>query len=227
MNSRLLNNRLLIVISGTILLIAPLALAQPRGGPGRGGRGLPPGARGGPQGGTERLVDDMPLTSLQQGLDLRAALIAYDQTVREQTLQARTALMEKMKTILSEDQLSRLKDQLDQIPAVTPPPPQPRGIATSDLVNRVVSFDKNQNGLITKDELPERMANLLSEGDANHDGALNKDELNSLAAKSSVNNNPPGRGGRGGRNGRGRPGGPPPGGFGGDPFGPGDPNAAP
>ena len=199
-----MKNKTIISMLGFVLLGATTVFAQ------RGGRGFPPGGRGGGPpgpGGIERIADDIPFTSLQQGMDARSALAAYDQYIRQQTQQARAQLVQKMQTILTDSQFSQFKDELDQIPLVPGAPPQPRGVATSDLVDRLMSFDANQDGRITKDELPERMQNLVDEGDTNHDGALDKAEIEALAAKESINDQPPGRGGRG------RRGGPPPGGF--------------
>src|SRR5436190_12144029 len=174
-----MRNRRSIVYAVLFLMLAIGASVEAqrggRGGPpGRGGRGGPPGR--GPEG-TERLIDDLSLTSMQQGLDARAAVLAYDQTVRDQTRQARQTLLATMKTILSEDQYSRFREELDQVPLVTPPPPQPRGVATNDLVDRLMGFDANQDGKISRSELPERMLNLLDQGDTNSDGFLDKDEI--------------------------------------------------
>lgn len=204
-------------ITAALLFSATITQAQPPGG--RGGRG--PG-RGGPQPpprvGSVALLDDLPLNDLQQGLDARAALQAYDQAIRQQTLQARSELLQKMRTILTEAQFGQFKDQLEQIPVLPSLPPQPRGIGTSDLTDRLLGFDKNQDGRITKDELPERMLNLLTEGDTNQDGALDREEIRNLAARASVDDQPPGGGGRG------RRGGPPFGrGFGRGGFPPGPP----
>jgi hypothetical protein len=73
-----------------------------------------------------------------------------------------------------------------------PPDPKegpPRGVGPSarisvdDIVERIMAFDKNKDGKITKDELPERMHHLIEMGDTNKDGALDKDEIRALAAK--------------------------------------------
>jgi hypothetical protein len=52
-----------------------------------------------------------------------------------------------------------------------------------DVVQRIMSFDKNQDGMITRDELPERMQFLIELGDTNKDGALDRDEIKQLAIK--------------------------------------------
>src|SRR5262249_8203431 len=49
-----------------------------------------------------------------------------------------------------------------------------RGLSADQVVERIMSFDKNKDGKITKDELPERMQFLIERGDANKDGALDK-----------------------------------------------------
>lgn len=210
------------LICAFTMMLTVTASVEAQNGPRGGGRGFPPPGRG-PQGpgGIERLLDDLPLGNMQQGLDARAALVAYDQAVRQQTQQARVALLDKMHGILSEDQFSRFSEALNEVPLVPGVPPRLRGVATVDLVDRVMAFDKNQDGKITKEELPERMANLLEHGDANHDGSLDKQELSTLATQASVNDRPgPRGGGRGGRGGRGGP--PPGGGRGGFPPGPPD-----
>jgi hypothetical protein len=83
-----------------------------------------------------------------------------------------------------------------------------RGISADQIVERLLSFDKDKDGKLTKDELPERMQDLLAKGDTNKDGALDKDEIKALADKLQ----------REGFGGRGGPGGFPGGRFAG--FGP-------
>jgi hypothetical protein len=52
-----------------------------------------------------------------------------------------------------------------------------------DLVERIMAFDKNKDGKVTRDELPERMHHLIELGDTNKDGALDKEEVRRLAAR--------------------------------------------
>src|SRR5262249_29138764 len=47
----------------------------------------------------------------------------------------------------------------------------------TDFVERIMAFDKNKDGKVTKDELPENMQGLLDRFDENKDGALDKAEL--------------------------------------------------
>lgn len=83
-----------------------------------------------------------------------------------------------------------------------------RGVTTDQVVERLLSFDKDKDGKITKGELPERMQDLIAKGDTNKDGALDKDEIKALAAKLQREGFA-GPGGRGRGDGfRGRPGGP-------------------
>ena len=51
---------------------------------------------------------------------------------------------------------------------------------SSDLMEILQSYDANNDGMLTKDELPQRMQGLVSRGDTNGDGALSKDELNAM-----------------------------------------------
>jgi hypothetical protein len=58
---------------------------------------------------------------------------------------------------------------------------RPAPITVDDVVARLMAFDKNKDGKLTKDELPERMHHLIELGDTNKDGALDKDEIKKLA----------------------------------------------
>ena len=60
-------------------------------------------------------------------------------------------------------------------------PRLPGGLGVDDVVARLMAFDKNKDGKITKDELPERMQFLIDLGDTNKDGALDRDEIKKLA----------------------------------------------
>ena len=47
-----------------------------------------------------------------------------------------------------------------------------------------MSFDKNDDGQITSDELPKRMHAMITKGDTSGDKALDRDEIEALAADS-------------------------------------------
>ncbi len=93
---------------------------------------------------------------------------------------------------------------------------QSQGIADA-LVARMMAFDKNGDGKLTKSEVTdERLHRLFDRADADKDGTVTKAELTALAAKDAANFGGPG--------GFGPPGGP--GGFG-PPGGPGGPMMGP
>lgn len=77
------------------------------------------------------------------------------------------------------------------------------GPGGSISVERLLQNDKNKDGKLTKDELPERMQRALQFADTNKDGALDKDELEKLVEriKSRQGGRPEGRrpGAEGGR----------------------------
>jgi hypothetical protein len=52
-----------------------------------------------------------------------------------------------------------------------------------DIVERIMAFDKNKDGKVTKEELPERMHHLIALGDTNKDGVLDQEEIRKLATK--------------------------------------------
>src|SRR5262245_3393233 len=59
---------------------------------------------------------------------------------------------------------------------------RPAPISVEDIVERIMAFDKNKDGKVTRDELPERLHHLIARGDTNKDGALDRDEIRKLAS---------------------------------------------
>jgi hypothetical protein len=89
----------------------------------------------------------------------------------------------------------------------------PRGGNPDDFVARMMEFDKDKDGKLTRDEVTdERLTRLFDRADANKDGTVTKEELTALATREQAND-------RGGPGGFGPPGGGPPG-FGPPGFGP-------
>jgi cytochrome c peroxidase len=78
-----------------------------------------------------------------------------------------------------------------------------RGLSAEEMAGRIMAYDKNKDGKVTKDELPERMQHLIALGDTNKDGALDQDEVKKLAAKLAQQRPARGFGGPGGRGFRG------------------------
>ena len=75
--------------------------------------------------------------------------------------------------------------------------------AASSLVERMMAFDKNKDGKLTRDEITdERLLRLFDQADANKDGVVTKEELTALAKKMAEEAPP-----EGGRRGFGPPGG--------------------
>jgi EF hand len=54
-------------------------------------------------------------------------------------------------------------------------------VTAAQIVERIMSYDKNNDGKVTVDELPERMQHLVAMGDINKDGALDREEVRKLA----------------------------------------------
>jgi EF hand len=74
------------------------------------------------------------------------------------------------------------------------PPGQPGG---DDLVPRMMAFDKDADGKLTRAEVTDaRLQRLFDRADANKDGTVTREELTALAAREAVSDR--GRGGPGG-----------------------------
>jgi hypothetical protein len=177
------------------LLFVAASVAQP---PGR--RGGPPRA---PGGGLERIVDDLKLSGEKRETTL-AAVQGYQDNLRRLGELAGAGLLLKMKSALTPEEFRKVKEAVERPPPFGPGRGFGRGAGVEDVIERLMSFDKNKDGKITKDELPERMQYLIAKGDTNKDGALDRDEIRKLATELARD------GGLGrGRRGRGGPGGPP------------------
>ena len=68
----------------------------------------------------------------------------------------------------------------------------PGGRGPGAMVDRMMTWDANEDGVITRDEAPERMRDRFDRIDANGDGMLERDELENMPPPSR------GRGGQGG-----------------------------
>ena len=55
-------------------------------------------------------------------------------------------------------------------------------ISVDEIVEWLMSFDKDKKGKVTKEDLPERMQFLIEKGDTNKDGALDRDEIKKLVS---------------------------------------------
>jgi Ca2+-binding EF-hand superfamily protein len=53
----------------------------------------------------------------------------------------------------------------------------PGAVDPDEMVKRLMLLDRNADGVITADELPERLAGLMARADGNHDGKLTPDEI--------------------------------------------------
>ncbi len=76
-------------------------------------------------------------------------------------------------------------------------PPQDGGQGrpgnSAEFLDRVMSFDEDKDGKLSRKEIPERMQRMLDRGDSNKDGALDRDELKKMFESFQG-----GRGGQGG-----------------------------
>lgn len=95
-------------------------------------------------------------------------------------------------------------------PGMTAEPGETPTTSPDELAALLMAFDKNSDGNLEKNEVPERMAGIFDRADVNKDGKVNADEIKKSAAAASQPNAMGGRegfgreGGRGGREGMGR-----------------------
>ncbi|MEZ5354084.1 MAG: EF-hand domain-containing protein [Bryobacteraceae bacterium] len=80
-------------------------------------------------------------------------------------------------------------------------PGGPGGMDPAAMTKRLLEFDRNGDGTLSKDEIPERMQGMIARGDLDKDGSLSAEELKKMAeapgpgARGSGRERPEGRGG--------------------------------
>jgi hypothetical protein len=192
---------------GVVLALAWWAEAQP---PNQDPAG--PGPRAGPGGGfrapgaIERILDDLKLSEKKKEQS-EAAVKEYQENVVKLVGLARSDLLMKMKDLLSEQEFKTFKETLLDRPLGLANARGRRGgafggnrgLSVDQIVERIMSFDKNKDGKVTRDELPERMQDLIARGDTNKDGALDNEEIRKLATDLARNRGFRGFADRGGR----------------------------
>ncbi len=183
------------VIGGSVVAQPPPDRDRPGPG-GRGGRG----GRGGAGSALERAVADLTISEGKRDVAL-AVVRAHQDNVGRMTELTSAGLLLKLKDVLSAEEFAPLKEATDKARIAAG---GGRLLTVDDVVERIMSFDKNKDGKITKEELPERMQYLIEKGDTNKDGALDRDEIKKLATEmakdgTSLADDAGGRGGRGGR----------------------------
>src|SRR4051812_29147057 len=70
----------------------------------------------------------------------------------------------------------------DDKPAQQPGQPRLQELMKVNAKTFIERLDKNKDGFLTKDELPERLAQLFDRADANGDGKLDEKEVEQLLA---------------------------------------------
>lgn len=142
------------------------------------------GGFGGPGGlfALQRALDDLNLSGKKKE-QTEAIVKAHQEISRKLIELAHSDMILKMQEILNEEEFKSFKVALDRPPGRRGRGDAGRrGISADEIVERIMSFDKNKDGKVTKDELPERMQDLITKGDTNKDGALDKEEIKKLAA---------------------------------------------
>jgi len=100
---------------------------------------------------------------------------------------------------------------LPSLCAAQAPPGAPAGAPSREqILSRLLTFDRNQDGRLTRDEIPdERLLRLFDRADADRDGVATREELTAVAAQIAAEGPPAGGPGGFGPGGRGGFAGPP------------------
>jgi hypothetical protein len=143
----------------------------------------------------ERIVDDLNLPEKEKA-KVDEILEAHEAKMRKAREEARATLLVNMKAVLTDKQFAQFKLEVERTPG---PPPRDggprggrgaRGVSIDTLIDHVMSFDKNKDGKVTKEELPDRLHYLIEMGDTNKDGALTREELKAVATKINLPGGP-------------------------------------
>lgn len=134
----------------------------------------------------------IPVGPLKFTLSEKAALVAFMKTLTDGAFLTdprfanpfvdRKDMVEAVKrtAVRAGVMLKFVRAGTSQTPAVPEPPPAPRAKVRQTMAERLMSFDRNADHRISREELPERMQGLIARGDRNADADLDLKEIRSL-----------------------------------------------
>lgn len=128
----------------------------------------------------ERIVDDLALSDDPREKTMKL-IRDYQSKIRSLSDTAESNLMEKLRKRMNDADYQSLRTNLNQ--QLTANRDGQRPIQTAEVIERILAFDKDSDGLVTKSELPERMQPLVDRGDSNQDGSLDRQEIAALAKR--------------------------------------------
>jgi hypothetical protein len=165
-----MNRTICLAAAAALLAVGTGVLAQGQGGaPGERREGGAPAGERRP-GGFLRRVPVMLALDLDQNGELSADEIAR--------ASASLATLDKNKDgKLTEEELRPIVEGGPGGPGGGPAP----GPATHEIVDRLMEFDANKDGRLTRVEAPGRLKGIFERADTNKDGALTRDELTKYA----------------------------------------------
>jgi hypothetical protein len=150
----------------------------------------------------ERALEDLKLSGEKKG-KAESVVKAYQDNVRKLLELGRADLLLKLTDVLSAEEFKTFQQAMARRAGPSPAGAgrggfrSGRGLSADVTVERIMALDKNKDSKVTKEELPERMQDLIAKGDTNKDGALDKDEIKKLAAELGRNGAVRGFAGRG------------------------------
>src|SRR2546421_394124 len=107
---------------------------------GQGSMAQPPGKKRGPGGGLDRVLDELKLSEKKKET-ARDAVGTCRDNIRRLTDLASAELMMKLKEVVSEEEFTRLRKATEKARARFGPGRPRGGLAGSDIVERIMSFD--------------------------------------------------------------------------------------
>ena len=139
----------------------------------------------------------MPAGPLKFTTSEKAALIAFLKTLTDDDLltdprfanpfvdRKDMADIIKRTAVTAGVMLKVVRAGASQTPAVPELPPAPRAKSRQMMIERLMSFDRNADHRISREELPERMQALVARGDKNADADLDLEEIRAIMVAAS------------------------------------------
>jgi hypothetical protein len=167
----------LVLITACWCVCAGPTNAQPPRGPRDRPNGPPPRPEA-----LEAIVEDLKLSPAARA-EAEKILEAHNDRMRKARDEARKVLLTQMKQVLTASQFAQFSEEIDRR---GPPPPRrgtTRGVSIDRLVDHVMSFDKDKDGKVTRDELPDRLHYLFEKSGGEKNGSLTRAQVAAIANK--------------------------------------------